>query len=215
MKKTSQLFITILLLFMISFFVSCHQNKMLDKPTIVFIDESNLRLEINRDVNNKYIDNASQDEYKANFLSALKDELQACNLVITDDPNKAEFTIATELILLKEYSVVNTVDDVASEYNGMTYVLSNCDVSSEAKLFKGSPASNVSIDVLNQFANKEEKLTNNRNVGDYIFATNKDNSSYRQKELNEKVFLILVEKCGKRTTASASQRLYKYIKKGK
>ncbi|MBN2681448.1 MAG: hypothetical protein JXR58_02995 [Bacteroidales bacterium] len=209
-KYKSWFFLSILLVF-----ASCHQNKMLEKATSIYIDDSSLNIELNRDVNNKYIDNSGKDEYLNSFISALKDELNSCNLIITDNPEKAEFSIRLNSLLLKEYSSTNTVNDAASEYNGMTYVLSNCDVSSGFTIFKGTVAAGNKIDEMSQFANKEEKLTNNRNVGDYIFSTNKDNSTYRQKELNEKVFINLVEKCGRRTTAAISKRLYKYLKKGK
>ncbi|HBS87066.1 MAG TPA: hypothetical protein DEA97_10950 [Bacteroidales bacterium] len=212
MKKTG---LFIFIAFLSFFLFSCHTGKMLEKPTTIMVVENELYLDKKSTGSNKYIDNYTKEEYRDKMLVSLKDAFLNCNLVITDSPEKAEYTVVIDKYLIEESSVTETVNDQASPYNGMSYVLSTCDVQADYRIFIGAVSQQKMLEKTSVSADKDEKVTNNRNLGDYIVGSNKDNSSYRQKELFDDVFLTLSDKCGRRISADISKRLYKYLKKGK
>jgi hypothetical protein len=59
---------------------------------------------------------------------------------------------------------------------------------------------------------KEEKLSNNRNFGDYLFGTNKDNTEYRYKGLDSEICMDLAKRCGKRTASRITKKVSRAMK---
>ena len=159
----------------------------------------------------KYINNSSPETYRSKFVSGCTGAFAADNITVVSEGQ--DFTLVLTSIKLKEYKTEHTVDDPDSEFNGQSYYLHTCEVTATADLYKGNRLEK--IDSFTVSADKEEKVKNNRNLGDLITGDNKDNNTYRHKELFDNVFEGISEKCGRRIEAETSSTLFRLIKKGK
>ncbi len=187
---------------------SCYISKPLKEPKTIKI-VTNFSVEKNDYENTKYINNYSTDEYKNKYLSELKKELDIYNLHETDKDNP-DFTLVIDKLKISETISTETVNDENSEYNGQSFEISSCSVTAEFSLYSG----NINKEIAKTFASstKDEKVTNNRNLGDYIFGENKDNKTYRFKGLSDDIFIQLSEKTGRRTVAKLTKKIHKAIK---
>ena len=205
MKILSFLFITVI------FFTvqSCYISRPLKEPKTIKI-VINFTPEKQDYGNTKYINNYSTDDYKKNYIAELKNELDIYNLKETDK-NNPDFTLIIDKFKVSETLSTETVNDEKSEYNGQSFEVSNCSVDVNFSLYYG----NVDKEITSTFASasKSEKVTNNRNLGDYITGSNKDNSIYHFKGLNDDIFITLSKKAGRRTVAKLTKKIHKAIKK--
>ena len=187
---------------------SCYISKPLSEPKTIKI-VANFTIEKNDYGNSKYINNYSTDDYKAKYLAELKKELDYYNLHETDKQNP-DFTLVIDKLIISENISNETVNDEKSEYNGQTFEVSNCEITANFSLYSG----NIEKEITSTFASstKDEKITNNRNLGDYILGSNKDNSTYRFKGLSDDIFVTLSGKTGRRTVAKLTKKIHKAIK---
>ncbi len=188
------------------FLQSCYLSRNVEGTCTMRIEFRETPL-IGRPSSSKYIDYASAEEYKKLFMEGLEEELVQMGVTLTEDA-QSEFVLLITEFSLKETISSSTVDDSSSPYNGQTYQLHSCDADAEYTLYRnGKKVSSGWAGV-----SKEEKLTNNRNVGDYILGSNKDNTEYRHKGLDESVFSDLAKKCGRRTAARITKKVTKAMK---
>ncbi len=188
---------------------SCYISKPLKEPKSIKIVINFTPQKQDYD-NTKYINNYSLQDYKEKYLTALKNELDIYNLNETDN-NNPDFTLIIDKFNVSETISTETINDESSEYNGQSFDVSSCSVTAEFSLYYG----NVDKEITSTFASasKDEKVTNNRNLGDYITGSNKDNSIYHFKGLSDDIFITLSEKTGRRTVIKLTKKIHKAIKK--
>lgn len=199
-------FITLIL---ISIFIqSCYISRSIEGPCKVRIEmPSPIQLDYIPEA--KYIQYSGSEAYTSAFKKALEEELvsMGCIIVYTAE-EQADFVLLIKSFTLSETRDITTVQDEKSPYNGQTYALHSCDADAEFVLYKkGQKIKSGWAGV-----DKDEKLTNNRNVGDYVFGTNKDLTDYRYKGLDETIFIDLSTRCGRRTAARVTKKITKYLK---
>jgi hypothetical protein len=189
----------------------CYISRSLDTPAKIRV-KANGEPVISDCYNAKYIGKNNAFDYKQKFLDGLKTSLGVNNLIVVESEAEiVDYTLVVFSMEVKESLSSETVSDEKSPYNGQSFEVSNCTVSAILELYKGDMGD--PIDDFSVSADKEEKLTNHRNLGDYIFGQNKDNSTYRYKELPDDIFLNLSNKCGERTCARVTAKITKLNKK--
>lgn len=183
----------------------CYISKTVKTPCTLRIDKS-FSVNMSKPDDPKYLKESQETLYKEKFIDGLKEELTTYNVtVIENDVEKADFELKITSFSLKETMNTSTVDDAASPYNGQSYALHSCNADVNFILYKdGKEMGDWYAGVI-----KEEKLTNNRNVGDYIFGANKDGSEYRHKQLDENIFEDLSGRAGRRTAARITKKISK------
>ncbi len=187
----------------------CYIGKPLKENTNLYI-EASFETSVNNTFGNKYSDKLKWNDYKNAFMSGLKSEGSYYNLEASDVKlQKVDFTLVIKSFSVSESSHSETVNDEKSPYNGKSFELSSLDASSTFVLYKGNKE--TLLGEWSTSANKDEKISNNRNFGDYVFGTNKDNSDYRYKELKDDICVDLSEKCGKHVIAKITRKISKHL----
>lgn len=188
----------------------CYIGKPLKNKVNLCIDLS-FETTINNTFGDKYLDKLKWNDYKTAFIDGLKNEGGYYNLEVVDNTSQnIDFSLVINSFSVSESSHSETVSDEKSPYNGKSFQLSDCSASSSFTLYKGNKEK-----VLGEWstsADKSEKLTNNRNFGDYVFGANKDNSEYRYKGLDDNICVNLSEKCGKHVIAKLTRKISKNLK---
>jgi hypothetical protein len=187
-------------------FQSCYFSKTIEGPCTMRIEFKDSPI-LKRPDNPKYIDYATNEQYQEAFLQGLEEELSSMGVVITKEA-QSEFVLLITSLTLQETVSISTVDDASSTYHGQSYALHSCDADAEFTLYRNTKK------VSSGWAgvSKDEKLSNNRNFGDYLFGTNKDNSEYRYKGLDSEICMDLSKRCGRRTAARITKKVSKAIK---
>lgn len=190
----------------------CALGKKLPEPrTIEVIIDTDLLL--TSIPNPKYINNHTVTEMKDAFLNNLIEVMGNDNLIYVE--SGGEFVLVVEEMEATESSSDHTVDDPDSEFNGMTYTLHKCDVDIAVELYVAGPQTQESrISAHSTSVDKEEKVKNNRTVGDFITGGNQENNEYRHKQLSDDVFVDLHERAAFNLAGKVSTKLYNLIKKG-
>jgi hypothetical protein len=199
MTKLLPVFFVLLLL------QSCYISKSVKSPCTLRI-EDDFSVSITKPDNPKYIRENEREQYKEKFLEGLKSELSTYGVtVVSSSLEKADYVLKITSFRLSESTNTTTVDDAASQYNGQSYTLHSCDADVDFALYQDGKKKG------NWWAGlkKEEKLTNKRNVGDYVLGTNKENSEYRHKGLADDVFMDISQKAGRRTAARLTKKIGK------
>ncbi len=193
---------------------SCYMSKNLETTKTIRLELDNMEVFITGTEDPYYMNNHTKEEYTQAFISGLKENLAANNMkVAAADDQNPNYTLNVSQLMIKETIDEETVDDESSEYHGTVYQRAMCWVEARMILYKGIRISKIEDWTIS--ADKEEKVTNNRNFGDYVFGTNKDNKDYRLKSLSENIFMTLSTKCGRRTCAKITSKVAQRIKKGK
>jgi hypothetical protein len=196
---------SILLLILITTLGSCYISRKVETPLSLKIDR-NFEVNIDKPSDPKYIKESDADKYKQLFIDGIINELSNYNVtVISSEAEKYDLLLKIKELRVRETVNTSTVDDAASPYHGQSYSLHSCDAAVDFVLYRNGAETDkgwASVD-------KEEKLTNNRNVGDYILGSNKDGSEYRHKQLSDDIFEDLSQRAGRRTAARITKKLTK------
>lgn len=199
--------IFISLLILIACLYGCYIGKPLKTKSTMyvnFISEANVYASMDA----KYAKETSWKEYKNAFIDGLKTESGYYNLEIIDnDKQNPDFTLDITKFYISESSSTETVNDAVSQYNGKSFQISGCSANSSFTLYSGKH--DKMLGEWSSSSSKDEKISNNRNFGDYVFGSNKDNSQYRYKELDDNICTILSEKCGKHVIAKLTRKIAK------
>lgn len=189
------------------FLSGCYIGKPLKEPAIMLV-EFKTETKVYVCIDGKYASETKWNEYKQAFIDGLKSESLYYNLTITENEKQsANYILVISSFTVSENSSTETVNDNNSPYNGKSFQLSNCSVEASFKLYKSNKEK-----LLGEWSvstNKEEKISNNRNFGDYVFGTNKDNSNYHYKELDDNICSNLSEKCGKHVITKLTRKINK------
>lgn len=192
---------------------SCSLGKRLEENKTIFIRDNVEVVNTSIDGNLKYLPLVTFEDCKNRFVQAVKENCQYDNLTLVDSPDSADFVLVLTKLQLSESHKEETVNDENSEYNGVTYELANCEASGYGTLYKGN--SNEVLASLSSYGDKEEKIKNNRTLGQLISGANKENDVYRLKMLSDDVFLDVSDKAGKKLEGETSFKISRLIKKGK
>ena len=188
---------------------SCYISRTIEGPATLRIEQS-APVQVKKPEFPKYILHSTEQEYMRAFEKELQKELESMGVtVVTDMNTPVDFILTIDKFILGEIMEYTKVDDEKSTYHGQSYVLHSCYASTDFTLYnRGEKISTgwASVD-------KDEKLSNKRNVGDYIFGSNKDNTEYRHKGLQDDVCVDLAERCGRRTAARITKKISKFAKK--
>ncbi|MBI5540944.1 MAG: hypothetical protein HY951_12845 [Bacteroidia bacterium] len=199
--------ISISTLFIILCLYGCYIGKPLKTKSIMYINFTS-DTKVNTFFDGKYAKETNWKEYKNAFIQGLKSESGYYNLEITENEKQsADFILDISSFYVRESTNSETVNDAASPYNGKTFQLSSCEAGSTFKLYTGKREK--MLGEWSSSALKDEKISNNRNFGDYVFGANKDNSEYRYKELDDNICTTLSEKCGKHVIAKLTRKIAK------
>lgn len=183
----------------------CYISRNVETPLTLKID-TGFEVNIDKPTDPKYLKDNETDKYKQLFIEGIKNELVNYNVTVVDkEAEKYDLLLKIKEFRVRESVNTSTVDDATSPYHGQSYALHSCDASVDFVLYRNGSETDkgwASVD-------KEEKLTNNRNVGDYILGANKDGSEYRHKQLSDDIFEDLSQRAGRRTAARITKKLTK------
>lgn len=126
LKKLNNLFLIIIVMFTI---YSCYLGKKIEHNLVIYIDKSSL---ITKSISNVqqpiYLNYNTTEQYAETFYNKLLNEVTyQTNISITDDVNKANYTLKLNYFEVAESESRQVVNDAASPYNGQTYFLSEID----------------------------------------------------------------------------------------
>lgn len=204
-------FIPVLVL-LLSGLSSCFLGRNVEvHKTIAVVDEIQVSDNTTIDTT-KYIDPAQFEAQRQEFVSAVKSQFQYDNMTVVEPGENPDLVLVLTKLEFEESASTETVNDADSEYNGMTYKLHKCTVNGSGVLYDG--ARTKVLDNISASADKEEKVKNNRTIGDLITGDNKDNNDYRQKLLSDGVFAEVAAKCGHRVEGYVSSKVARMVKKG-
>lgn len=188
---------------------SCYLGKNIDKPITVFLDVSDLKINtVNYSGNPQYLDYMTVESYRTEFLNSLTNEAGYSKNVTLVYSQPADYSLKLTYFEVNESESKETVNDANSPYNGQSYYLTSVQAKGTFDLLNGEKK----IDSYTAYADKSEKLKNNQSIGQMIIGTNKDNTQYREKLLQDDVCKDMADKCGRRTWNLFTQKLAKKMK---
>jgi hypothetical protein len=197
---------------------SCALTATLPQEKTVFIDDKSQVVLVPQVPQPKYLFFVPNDQLKAAFLQQMTTTMGYNKLTVISQLSEADFRIEIGPSLsFTESSSPYTVNDASSPYNGVTFQLSNCEVSYEAKLYARNKTDGTEKFV-ESFAisdNKEEKVKNSRTLGQMVTGSNKEKDEYRLKGLRDDVMKEVAEKGGRAGANRICSRMARLIKKGK
>lgn len=209
MKKKIQLLILLSTLL----FNSCILfKKEIPKPVVVklIIPESFASVHLNANYA-KYV-TSDAAYYQAQFLNGFNSEANITrNVTIDNNSSNPDFILEIKTFTITESDFVETVNDPKSEFNGKQYLLNKVECYGEVDCIDGKTKKKIGLSCTN-VKSKQEKLKNNRNLGDLIGGTNKDHSTYRQKLLRDDIARQLADDVGRRVWVPISKRIKKSLK---
>jgi len=189
---------------------SCYITKPLKESKALYFDNK-FETKIYNHFGSKYINENDSNNYSNAFINGINSESQYYNILITNNKNdNYDFVLKITKLEPSESTSSETINDEKSQYNGKSFEKSNCSVNAKYILY--NKEQNIIVSEGEIYVNKEEKISNNRNFGDYVFGTNKDNSEYRYKELSDGIISELCEKCGKHLVVKITKKIRKNIK---
>lgn len=187
-------------------------KKEIPKPVVikVLIPENFATIQMNANYS-KYV-SGDAAYYQAQFLNGFNSEAKITkNVTIDNNATNPDFILEIKKFTITESDFTETVNDAKSEYNGKQYLLNKVECYGEVDCI--DPKTNKRIGLTcNNVKSKQEKLKNNRNLGDLISGTNKDRSTYRQKLLRDDIARQLADDVGRRVWVPISKRIRKSLK---
>lgn len=193
------------LIFCLVIFTACRVGVELPYNVTSTLNNSE-EVSVESPANQKYVNYYTKEAYKSKFESYLKDNLSRYNISLSAELN-SKLKINIKDFRVYELSSYETVSDEASPDYGTGYNVNSCYVS-----YKFSIEFNEeNIGEWKVYENKSEEITNRRSFFDYLFGTNKDNSSYRHKDLPQDVFDKIIEKAAKAGSAKISRKIKKHL----
>jgi hypothetical protein len=215
MESMKRLTLTFAAVFLFLFLHSCYIPRGFSKPVTVKV-ATGFNCQLSSFVTQpQYLNYRTEDEYKESFINGLKNECGYSKNVtlVTEDTAYADYLLIVNAFTISESDSRETVNDPKSPNNGSTFLLASCDGRASYELYEAKTGKKIKDGSASLI--KSEKLKNNQNLVQMAAGTNKDNTQYRQKMMQDDVCDDIARRCGNRTWSSASAKLARYIKKGK
>jgi hypothetical protein len=189
----------------------CNIGKTLEVEKTVYIDNQ-IVYSAFPTATDKYLGNVTEEQVRTAFMVELGSHMSGNKLRPIDARSQADFVLVVTGISLSESSSTYTVDDADSPYNGTTFNLSNCQITTSARLYANSGGRETLLDDFSDSESKEEKVKNNRTLGDMITGDNKDNNEYRLKAFSDDVFIDVAQKGARSLGARVTNKVARYLK---
>jgi hypothetical protein len=188
-------------------------KKGISKPITVSLVDSTFMAEKNAKANYiKYLDLQSPEQITSAFLKGFKSEAAITkNVTLKFNDENADFILKVKSLVVTESSKIETISDPKSPFNGQQVELNRVESSVTIEIIDTKNKTKKLMDCFNS-KERNEKLKNNRDIGDLITGTNKDKTQYRTKLLNDNICLNLSEDVGRRIWVPISRRIAKTIK---
>ena len=160
----------------------------------------------------KYANLHSTEEITTVFLKNFESEANTTkNVTFKFNDESADFVLTITKLEITESSKLETINDSKSPYNGQQIELNTVDCSVQIAIVNTKNKTKHLMDCSN-IKSRSEKIKNNRDLGDLISGTNKDNTKYRAKLLNDDICIRLAEDVGRRVWVPITRRISKSIK---
>jgi hypothetical protein len=188
-------------------------KKGISKPITVSLVDSTFIAEKNAKANYiKYLDLQSSEKLSTAFLKGFKSEAAITkNVSLKFNDDNADFILKVKRLVISESSKLETISDPKSPFNGQQVELNVVESSVTIEIIDTKNKTKKLMDCFNS-KDRTEKLKNNRDIGDLITGTNKDNTQYRTKLLSDNICLNLSEDVGRRIWVPLTRRIVKPLK---
>jgi hypothetical protein len=211
---TSYLIKTAVCLFLLLSFNTCTIfKKSIPKAVIIALPDTLFTSTINSTAPyTKYINIITAEEVVTAFLKGFKQEAKyTSNVTLQFNTEGADFILKLNYLRVTESSKTQKIDDPKSQYNGQEVILNSVSVSADLDIVN---VKNPTEKLSTCYNNKEraESETNKRDIGDLISGSNKDNTQYKTKLLNDKIAVSLSEDVGRRIWVPITRRIAKKLK---
>lgn len=187
-------------------------KKEIKKPVVVKIVAPQDYTTLNTNVNYlKYVTGIPGD-YQSKFMENLISEGKITkNVTIDNESANPDFIIEVKGVSVTESEFSQTVNDAQSPYNGQTFFLNKVEASCNVIVIDGKTNKQIGMSCSN-IKSREEKLKNNRTLGDMVVGANKDNKTYREKSLRSDIAMDLTGDVGRRVWVPITKRIRKSLK---
>jgi hypothetical protein len=187
-------------------------KKDIKKPVVVKIVAPEMFTSVSANVNYvKYVTdspNAYQSRFMDNFTSEGK---STANITIDNESQNPDYILQIKNLSVTEGEFSQTVSDASSPANGQTYFLNKVDVSCEVLCLDAKTNKQIGFSCSN-IKGRQEKVKNNRTLGDLVSGSNKDHKSYHEKALRSSIAVDLAGDVGRRVWVPITKRIRKSLK---
>ena len=204
----------ICILIMLGGFITCTIfKKEIKKPVVVKIVRPSNFASIKQNANyTKYVTSFSESDYEAKFVEGLTSEGKLThNVTIDNEATNPDYIIEIKSLVVTESDFTQTISDPKSANNGKQFLLNKVECNGDVDCIDAKTNKKIGLSCSN-IKSRQEKLKNNRDLGDLISGSNKDHSSYRQKALNNDIAKQLADDVGRRIWVPISKRIKKALK---
>jgi hypothetical protein len=187
-------------------------KKDVKKPVIVKIVAPQTYASLGTSVNYlKYVVGAPSD-YEIKFMDNLISEGKLThNITINNESPDPDYIIEVKGLSITESEFSQTVSDAASPYNGQTFFLNKVEANCNVVVLDAKTNKQIGLSCSN-FKSRQEKIKNNRSLGDLVLGSNKDHKTYREKTLRNDIALDLSGDVGRRVWVPITKRIRKSLK---
>lgn len=160
----------------------------------------------------KYVDANAQSQYQSKFIENLIAEGKLTkNITIDNETTSPDYIIEVKSLTINESDFSQTVSDAKSEFNGQTFLLNKVEASCDVICLDAKTNKQIGFGCGNT-KSRQEKVKNNRTLGDLVVGSNKDNKTYREKTLRTDIALDLAGDVGRRVWVPITKRIRKSLK---
>lgn len=160
----------------------------------------------------KYVDANAQNQYQSKFIENLISEGKLTkNITIDNETLTPDYIIEIKNLTISESDFSQTVSDAKSEFNGQTFLLNKVEASCDVICLDAKTNKQIGFGCGNT-KSRQEKVKNNRTLGDLVVGSNKDRKTYREKTLRTDIALDLAGDVGRRVWVPITKRIRKSLK---
>ncbi|MBK7310593.1 MAG: hypothetical protein IPI93_07310 [Sphingobacteriaceae bacterium] len=160
----------------------------------------------------KYVDANAQNQYQSKFIENLISEGKITkNITIDNESISPDYIIEVKSLAINESDFSQTVSDAKSEFNGQTFLLNKVEASCDVICIDAKTNKQIGFGCGNT-KSRQEKIKNNRTLGDLVVGSNKDRKTYREKTLRTDIAIDLAGDVGRRVWVPITKRIRKSLK---
>lgn len=154
----------------------------------------------------------SPNDYQQKFIDNLNAEGKATpNVTIDNDATNPDYIIEVKGLQVNEKEFSQTVNDAQSPNNGQTFFLNGVEASCDVIVLDAKTSKQIGMSCSN-IKSRQEKIKNNRTLGQLIEGSNKDHKTYHEKTLRSDIALDLAGDVGRRVWVPITKRIRKSLK---
>jgi hypothetical protein len=187
-------------------------KKEITKPLIVSMSDTSFNVLVTSTADYmKYSATYSKEQIAKAFLIGFKHEASITkNVSLQFDDAGADFIVKVKMLTITESTRSDTIKNPKSPYNGQMVRLNVLE--SRADLEVTDVKHHKALGDCTNSKSRSEKETNNRSLDELVAGTNKDNTQYRTKLLDNDICLTLTQDVGRRIWMPLTRRMAKAIK---